>query len=327
MNKKPTRTLQAWMFCLPKYLRRIRVAQWLGLKVLGTSRHELDFGQGVLVGDIRDGAVANALAKKTFADYGYYQLARNLLSAGGTHLDVGANFGFHTFGLFSTPTLRALLHIMVETNPECCTCLNFSRELYPGVRSVLLPCAVGRAEGQLRLSFQPGEMGAGYVGAMTGGEPVPGGGSVIEVPCRRLDDILPEVGAKTIRLMKMDIEGSEVDAMLGAQRYLAEGRIEYVYFEVNGWTLSRRQTSIPQLLDVMTAAGFQLFWPHNDFSWIETVCGRKFDPTQEKFACLPGPDGLVVTVFDPLRHTLNATSQLDLLAVHHSQKLEIWAGG
>ncbi len=322
----PSLALQKAIFCLPQKLRRIRVAQWLGLNVMGTARHQLIFREGRLVGDIRDGAVALALVKKTFEDYGYFNLARNLLAAGGVHLDVGANFGFHTFGLLSTPALRGLEYVMVETNPECCACLNFSRALHPEVHCQLIPNAVGSADGRLRLSFDAGAMGSGYVSDATGANPASGAVSVVEVPCRRLDDILPEAGVHHVRLMKMDIEGSETDALRGARRHLQEGRIDYIYFEINGIALARRGSTIPELLDVLRSADFQLFWPHHDLDWLRTVCGREFKPSEEKFAQLPGPDGLRATLFDPTRHKLKDDSQLDLLAVHGSQPLEIVPG-
>ncbi len=72
MNVRPSRTLQRIMYCLPKPLRRIKVCQWLGLTLFRTSRHQLNFGACSLVGDIRDGTVANSLIKKDFADYGFF---------------------------------------------------------------------------------------------------------------------------------------------------------------------------------------------------------------------------------------------------------------
>ncbi len=128
-------------------------------------------------------------------------------------MDVGANFGFHTFGLFAFPELRPLLFVMIEANPECLACLTLSRALHPDARTVLIPCAVGRVERRLNLTFRPGEMGSGHVVGRAGpGTPAPDAVEV-EIPCRTLDQILPEAGATKIRLMKMDIEGSETDAL------------------------------------------------------------------------------------------------------------------
>jgi hypothetical protein len=88
---------------------------------MGTRRHALKFYGSALVGDIRNSALANSLVKKTFTDYGYFSLALNILRSDDTHLDIGANFGFHTYGLLSNPGLRSSL-IMVDANPECQAC-------------------------------------------------------------------------------------------------------------------------------------------------------------------------------------------------------------
>lgn len=326
MRNQPTFTLQRFMFGLPAGLRRLRLARALGLGVWRTSRHALEFDHGRLVGDIRDRAVLNALVQKRYEDYGYFKLAKNLLHAGGVHLDVGANFGFHTFGLLSEPALRSLLFVMVEANPICCECLDVSQGFYPDVRFRLMPHAAGSAESRLQLVFEMEAVGSGFIrGAAPGATPLTGAG-VKEVRCRRLDEALAEAGIENVQLMKMDIEGSEVDALGGAHRFLAEGRVAFIYFEVNGTALQRRQTSAAQLIQQVRDAGYQLFWPHDDLHWLQTVCGREFDRREEKFARLPGPDGLLATVFDPARHILAADAQLDLLAVHPAQKLEIIPG-
>ncbi len=103
---------------------------------------------------------------------------------------------------------------------------------------------------------------------------------------------------------------------------MAEGLIEYVYFEVNAQALAQRGSTTAELLDLVEDAGFRLFWPHDDMPWLGTVCGRDFDRREESFVRLPGRDRLLATKFSRERHPLNAASQLDLLAIHQSQPLE-----
>lgn len=58
------------------------------------------------------------------------------------------------------------------------------------------------------------------------------GGGTEEVQCRRLDDVLPELTASPVRVMKIDVEGFEADVLRGGERTICRDR-PHVLFEVN----------------------------------------------------------------------------------------------
>src|SRR6188768_1863681 len=88
--------LQRFIRALPKPLRRLKLVQ-LVASITGSPYQRLAFQKGELIGNVQDSEVANCLARAEFADYGYFDLARRLLRAHDVHVDLGANFGFHTF--------------------------------------------------------------------------------------------------------------------------------------------------------------------------------------------------------------------------------------
>jgi FkbM family methyltransferase len=52
--------------------------------------------------------------------------------------------------------------------------------------------------------------------------------SIVDVRAYTLDALLPELGVQNVDLLACDVEGAEVEMVLGADRYLGEGRIRNV---------------------------------------------------------------------------------------------------
>jgi FkbM family methyltransferase len=60
------------------------------------------------------------------------------------------------------------------------------------------------------------------------------------VRLRRLDDVCAETGVERIDLLKLDVEGHELEALAGARRMLEEGRIDFLAFEFGGCNVDSR---------------------------------------------------------------------------------------
>jgi FkbM family methyltransferase len=62
----------------------------------------------------------------------------------------------------------------------------------------------------------------------------------IVVPRRTLDSVIAEQQIERVDLLKMDIEGHELSALIGAKNSIAEGRIEKIMFEFGSANVNSR---------------------------------------------------------------------------------------
>lgn len=126
---------------------------------------------------------------------------------GGTMLDVGANIGNH--GVFLSRWYRKV--IAVEANPRTFDVLSLNASLVPNMQCVRI--AASDRNGSVRFLKEHSNVGHSRIAGDRCGEPT------IEVDCWRLDDYFPDVD--DLRLVKIDVEGHEVQAIRGMERLLA----------------------------------------------------------------------------------------------------------
>lgn len=120
----------------------------------------------------------------------------------GIFLDVGANVGF--WSLFLASRFKNSTIFAVEANPRTFAVLtkNISINGFDNVTAI--GCGVGKECGTFPLFLnETGNRGGDTL------SPDVGQGPSIEVPVRRLSDILREKQVKKIEFMKIDIEGME----------------------------------------------------------------------------------------------------------------------
>jgi FkbM family methyltransferase len=204
--------LQRIIRALPPWLRRIKLCQSIAF-IAGASYHRVAFPEGELIGNVQDCEVANSLVRASFADYGYFEIARRWLNDGDVHVDVGANYGFHTFGLLRSPVSHRVEYALIDANPDCVGCLAESAKLYPDNRFRIFHLAASEAPGRVNFTFSRSATGGGRVGASRDL-----GLSEVTVPAAPLDELFAEQKIDSIGLMKMDIEGSERRALRERQK-------------------------------------------------------------------------------------------------------------
>lgn len=257
-----TFSLQDLVTALPEPLRRMRVARLLAM-FTGRPYHSVRFQSGILVGNVEDAPICNALVRRRWEDYGYYKIASALVPEGGVHVDAGANYGFYTFGLLDRPSAGTVRYLLIDANPDCVHCHLLTLKFYSGYKITSLNYALSDRPGDVSLTYSPAYSAAGFLGEDAGGSM-----RTIGVPAQTLDDILDGQGIESIDLLKMDIEGSEVAALRGAARHLARSSIRGIYIEVNSAALLRQGTSLQELFQIFKEHGYRLFWPHSAMDWI-----------------------------------------------------------
>jgi FkbM family methyltransferase len=155
---------------------------------------------------------------RSFAEYGEYSegevdLFRQCLRPGDVALDIGANFGAHTLPLaqlvapggtvFAFEPQRILFQIL---------CGNVALNEIPNVHA--LPVALGRAAGRAKVPALD------YRGARNFGGVSLGGTQGEDVPVLTLD----QLEVSKVKLIKIDVEGMELDVLTGAKATLARCR-------------------------------------------------------------------------------------------------------
>jgi FkbM family methyltransferase len=317
MTIQPSRLpLQRLIHALPKPLRRIKLAKLLAT-LTNAHYQRLVFQQGELIANIRDAEVANSLVRGTFADYGYFDLARRLLTPGDTHVDLGANYGFHTFGLLGLPIAPTLQFILIDANPDCVACLHESAKLHPTAHLKILHTAASATPGQITFAFASSATGAGHIGQKSDSAE-----NQVTVPSSPLDDLFEKNNIDKIALLKMDIEGSEPMAMQGLSRMLSTHRVNYIYFEVNPACLQRQHSDPPALFSELTRHGYRLFWPHDDLDWIQKTFGESNPSvTLTPRFTISAPHLHPVIEFDQSRYNPTRFGQCDLLAVSPTRQI------
>lgn len=133
---------------------------------------------------------------------------RNRLRAGMHVLDIGANVGWYT--MLSASLVGSSGSVTaIEPNPDTAKLLEASRRANAFANVILLQVAAGRAQGLLVLH-------GSYGNAMTSAVPDAAAALISSrtVPSFRVDDLIPR--NTNIDFVKIDVEGAEYNALLGA---------------------------------------------------------------------------------------------------------------
>lgn len=189
---------------------------------------------------------------------------QKILRPGGHAIDAGAHVGYTTVVMakivgptgwvIAAEPLRVIFQLL------CSNCM------LNGVPNVFaLHCALGSGKSKsVSMApvdyWAPGNLMDSAVGA--GGE---------QVPVRTIDGL----GVRDVDLIKIDVQGYEIEVLLGAGRTISESR-PVLLVEVEDFQLQRQGVSAFQLLQKLKEMGYQLAWIDNDYpvDFIAVVPGK-----------------------------------------------------
>lgn len=140
-------------------------------------------------------------------------IPRQLDASDWTIVDCGANVG-----LFSLWLGAAKRVIAVEPNPNTFRRLKRNMEIN-GINATTIQAAVSSADGTVKMDFA----GPSVLAEI--------GETGVEVPSRSLDSLLDELGADSVDVLKLDVEGHEIEALEGAAGSLSGGRVKRIFAE------------------------------------------------------------------------------------------------
>lgn len=149
------------------------------------------------------------------------------LRPGGTIIDSGANVGQLLLYLGRLPNVR--IHAF-EPVPASVAWLHECLAAQNAWPVNIIESALSDREGTLRIQVD------GAYSTTQMGWYQERGNPRIDVRSMRLDDYIEEQGVKQIRFWKLDVEGGEAQALAGAQRLLAQQRIDAILVETSSET-------------------------------------------------------------------------------------------
>ncbi len=195
---------------------------------------------------------ADVFIGRSFIRYGEcceqeVQFLLQLLRAGGTVVEVGANIGTHTVPLARALAAQQRRLLAYEPQPAMfqTLCANLAVN---GIGNVAAqPAACGAEPGTLYFDAPDYRSRGNFGGVAMQREAAAGRTSV---RCLRLDD---ELGGERVGLLKIDVEGFELEVLRGAAGTLARCR-PLLYLE------NDRAEQSQALIEWLWAVGYALWW-------------------------------------------------------------------
>ena len=286
---------------LPTVLRRHKLVQLLLLFFPQSRLQVINFNSGAqLIADVSNPLPRQCLLTKSFEPE-FFAITQPFLTKGGIFFDVGANFGFCSFGLIDCLDKKQIEYHLFEANPNICYCLQQSAQLHPQEKIKINNCCVTNTEGSSKLKIHHQQLASSYIADV----------GDYQVSNLVLDQYISENGIEKIKLLKMDIEGWEPFALQGLSNSLKRGLIEVIYLEVSWDNLARNNFNPEDCFQILRATGFQLFYcKPDDFAHNIADSNKKFKlPVNNHSVTLAPLENF------PSQH------QTDILAIHHQANL------
>ena len=151
-----------------------------------------------------------------------------IVKPGDTALDIGANIGLVTVHLSTLVGKQGRVHAF-EPNPRMQEFVRKAMERNNLSNVSLHPFGLGDKMGVLNLTVPKDNAGAGSLIRNVDRPNC----DIVEVPIRTLSDVVEKEGIKSIKLMKIDVEGFEAQVFQGGASVLEQLKPEAILFELN----------------------------------------------------------------------------------------------
>tara|TARA_A100001015_G_C15017862_1_gene726400 strand:+ start:454 stop:1371 length:918 start_codon:yes stop_codon:yes gene_type:complete len=296
---------------VPKVLKRHTIIRIL-IKVFSSFKYQTFTCNNIKVfSNLQDAEARQVYIKNHFEDYGYFSLSKYFLTSGGIHFDIGANYGFQTFGMIERFVNDQVKFFLIEPNLDCHHCHIKTLELNPNIDIQSYKKAFYSYEGEAHFQYCRENSGGGSVFKSLKFAKIDK--NTLEehsykIKCTTLDAFLVEKQIDSVDLMKIDVEGSEFDLLCGAQSSLSDGKIKAAYIEINSEALKDHEQTPSQIFKLLEKFNYKLFFPHAN-----AKTGTEVLKLNEKKLSLSKLDKEDIINRSRLSHTL-----LDILAIHPS---------
>lgn len=187
----------------------------------------------------------------SIAGYGYSKLMSKILRKGDNVIDVGANVGHFSTVCAKLVGERGKVYAL-EANPILYERLHDMIYKYPQGPLQVFHAAVWKDAGAVPFHIATNSGWSSVVKNNTFQE-----SRSVEVPSWTLDDFARMKAIHHIRILKLDIEGAETDALLGASAFLNQGITDAILFEAEHFRLKAYGKKFSEIVSLMNAHRYE----------------------------------------------------------------------
>ncbi len=234
----------------PHWLLR-QMAADLNCRIAADTR----LGNGMKIRVVWTDVIGCSIATDGYYDLPIVRLIQELLKPGMTFIDVGAHVGQYSLLASGLVGMEGAVHSF-EPEPDTFALLahNVHRN---GLRNVhTVRCALAKTSQDVALYVARPD----NIGQTSLRQPDNFSGVKVNVQCRTLDDYVEEHGIDAINLIKIDVEGAELDVLLGARHVLSRNPKPHIIIEFWEEFLQAYGSSCAQVAEFLQGSGYSLFW-------------------------------------------------------------------
>jgi len=189
-------------------------------------------------------------------------LISSLLKPGDIVIDIGANIGYFTLLASGLVGSKGKVYA-VEASESTRQRLNRNLEINRCTNSVVVPYAAWSESGETNFFTNDADRGGSSLRELGGSKPME------RVALRRIDSIIPRQDYEHVRLIKVDIEGAECQALEGLSSLLSANSNVLVVCEVEDRKLAGLGRSAADLFALLASFGFRPFEIPNNYDVLE----------------------------------------------------------
>jgi FkbM family methyltransferase len=177
-------------------------------------------------------------------------ICQRVLRPGDTMLDIGANCGVVT--LYSSKLVGATGQVHAfEPQQNLAELIQKAAEINVYSQISVHNIALSENDGVLNIEIPAGNSGAASLSRQRTGK-------TIQVQVKRTADYLSSLGLRTIRLMKLDVEGHEAEVLRGGLNFFSKCKPDVIVFESNETTEPFWERAAIRLLESLDYAIFEI---------------------------------------------------------------------
>ncbi len=236
-----------------KWLLRVRPALLASLlkKALRVQREFVQTPAGIFWVDPLSNFGSSILDTKAYESE-MELVVRTLLSKGDCFVDLGANEGY--FSIMASKLVGEIGHVFsIEPQSRLQKVLSMNIQLNSVLNVHVAQVAISDSEGTVKMSLSP-DMNTGSSGLARATKYSV---STEEVRQTTLEAFIAEASPSVVKLLKIDIEGFEYEAIMGSKKLFEAGVIQHVALELHSSMLAKRGKNGAEIIDFLCDSGYR----------------------------------------------------------------------